>query len=69
MNESLQPKAITFGTKPANLPNRDGCDVRVMTKSFALVDVTQVNLDRGNFDCGDRIAKRNTRVRVCPSID
>ena len=67
--ERVQAETVAFGTKAADLPDRNRRNVGVMTKFFAAINVAEMNFNRRQINCRDRISQSNTGVRVSTRIN
>ena len=66
--ESPQSQIITMDTKAANLPNSNGGNVGMVAKGLPLVNITEMNFDRWQCHCCDRISDGYTCVSIGSGI-
>ena len=67
--KATKSQQITRGPETRNLPEGDCGDMGMVAKRLALMDVRQMNFDRGQPDCRDGIAYRDACMRIRGRID
>ena len=66
--QSVERQQITLRAKSRDLTNRNWCNVGVMSKRFARMDIAQMNLDARQLDGGEGIMQRHRCMRIRTSI-